>query len=312
MTDTTIGIDISKAHLDVATHPKGNAMQFTNNKKGHKALLRWIRTVDMKLIVFEPTGAYHRSLEQFLGMRNLPYVKVNPLHAKRFGEAMGKLVKTDVVDAKMLAFYGATLVPNPSSGKSQALVNLHELMVARKALIKDKTAAANRQHIQTISLLKRQLVKRLKQIDADITAIDRACREITNRDLVLKRRFEILKSIPGLGDITIFTLLAEMPELGSMDKRQAGALAGLAPVTRQSGNWKGQSFIQGGRADVRKALYMPALVATRFNPVLKAKYQAMMEAHKPFKIVITAIMRKLITIANALLRDNRKWNETPC
>jgi len=309
MTDTTIGIDISKALLDVATHPKGNTRQFTNNKKGHKALLKWIRPLDVKLIVFEPTGAYHRSLEQFLGMRNLPYVKVNPLHAKRFGEAMGKLAKTDVADAKMLAFYGVTLEPKPNTKKSQALVNLHELVVARKALIKDKTAAANRQHVQTISLLKRQLTRRLKQINTDITAIDKACREITDSNPALKCRFAILKSIPGLGDITICTLLAEMPELGSMDKRQAGALAGLAPITRQSGNWKGKSFIQGGRADVRKALYMPAMVATRFNPVLKAKYQAMMEAGKPFKIVITAIMRKLITIANALLRDNRKWNE---
>ena len=236
MTDFTIGIDISKAILDVATYPEKGTVQFTNDKKGHKAFLKWIRLMDVKLIVFEPTGAYHRSLEQFLGIRNLAYTKVNPLHAKRFGESLGKLAKTDMADAKMLAQYGAILEPTPNDCKSQALVNLHELMVARKALIKDKTAAANRQHIQTITLLKRQLTRRLKQINADIAAIDKACREITNSDLFLKRRFAILKSIPGLGDITIHTLLAEMPELGSMDKRQAGALAGLAPITRQSGN----------------------------------------------------------------------------
>jgi len=306
----TIGIDISKALLDVATYPDGQYKQFTNNKKGHKELLNWHDTLPAKLIVFEATGAYHRGLERFLGEHGLPYSIVNPRQARRFAEATGRLAKTDRVDALMLARFGELLEPAHSESKSQTLETLSELGAARRALAKDRTAAKNRRHNLLSPLLKRQVKRRLLQIETDIKAIDAACRQLIREDQPLARRFDILVSIPGLGEITAIIILAQMPELGNMDKRQTAALAGLAPITRQSGTWKGKSFIRGGRAHLRKALYMPALVACQFNHQLKQKYRKMIAAGKPAKVAITAIMRKLIIIANALIRDDRKWSES--
>ena len=309
MTELTIGIDISKALLDVATYPDGQYQQFTNDTKGHKAMVKWLGALNFKRIVFEATGAYHRGLEQFLDQRGYPFAKVNPRQARRFAEATGKLAKTDRVDSLMLARFGELLQPPHSESKSQTLVELAELQVARRGLIKDRTAAKNRQHNLVSPIIKRQVNRRLKQIEADIRTIDEACLTLVRADQQLHHRYDILVSIPGLGSLTAIIILAEMPELGNMDKRQTASLAGLAPITRQSGTWKGKSFIRGGRANLRQALYMPALVAIRFNQEMAAKYKTMTEAGKPAKVAITAIMRKLIITANSLLRDNRKWSK---
>jgi len=309
MSNVTIGIDISKALLDVATYPDGLFKQFTNNKKGHKELIKWLASLQTKLIVFEATGAYHRGLEHFLGEHGLPFSKINPRQARRFAEATGKLVKTDRVDALMLARFGELLEPPHSASKSQTLEELNELVGARRALVKDRTAAKNRQHNLRSPLLKRQTKHRLKQIKEQIKAIDARCMEMVQSDALLNKRYNILLSIPGLGALTAIIILSEMPELGTMDKRQTAALAGLAPVARQSGSWKGKSFIRGGRANLRQALYMPALVAIRFNEEMAQKYKSMTEAGKPAKVAITAIMRKLIITANSLLRDGRKWSK---
>ncbi len=219
------------------------------------------------------------------------------------------MAKTDRVDALMLAKFGELLEPPHSESKSQTLVELAELVVARRALVKDKTAAKNRQHNLVSPLLKRQTNRRLKQIEADIRVIDEVCLTLVRADQQLYYRFNILISIPGLGALTAIIMLSEMPELGSMNKSQAASLAGLAPITRQSGTCKGNSSIRGGRANLRQALYMPALIAIRFNQEMGTKYQAMIEKGKPAKVAITAIIRKLIITANSLLRDNRKWSK---
>lgn len=309
MNDVTIGIDISKALLDVATYPDGQLKQFTNTKKGHKELLKWLATMVTKLIVFEATGAYHRELERFLGEHGCPFCKVNPRQARQFAEATGRLAKTDKADALMLAMFGELLEPPHSESKSQTLDELAELVAARRALVKDRTAAKNRQHNLRSPLLKRQTTQRLKQIKKQIEIIDARCLDLVQSNALLSKRYNILLSIPGLGALTAIIILSEMPELGTMDKRQTAALAGLAPVARQSGTWKGKSFIRGGRANLRQALYMPALVAIRFNEEMATKYKTMREAGKPAKVAITAIMRKLIITANSLLRDGRKWSK---
>jgi transposase len=309
MSNTTIGIDISKALLDVAMHPQGEVKQFANDTAGHKALIRWLRAQNVFLTAFEATGAYHRLLERALSTAQLPYVRVNPLKARRFAEATGKLAKTDRIDALMLARFAAFLKPTPTKNRRQSVETLSELTVARQALVKDMTALKTRLHTLVSPILKRQANKRLELIQTQIKAIDAQCRKLVARDQELSRCMAILISIPGLGDVTAFVMLAAMPELGTMDKRQVAALAGLAPITRQSGTWQGKSFIRGGRTRVRKALYMPALVAIRFNQQFKAKYQSLTSAGKPAKVAITAIMRKLIIIANALIRDNRNWSE---
>jgi len=308
MTNITIGIDISKAYLDVATYPDGEVRQFDNDTKGHKRLVKWLSDFRIKYIAFEATGPYHRGLERFLGERGLPFSKVNPRQARRFAEAVGQLAKTDRIDALMLARFGELRDPRHSPAKSQIVDELGDLMGARRALIKDRTAARNRQQTMRSVLLKRQVKQRLKQIEEQIKAIDTRCQKLVHGDDLLTKRYAILVSIPGIGPLTSIIMLSEMPELGHMDKRQTAALAGLAPIIRQSGTWQGKSFIRGGRANLRRALYMPALVAIRYNEELAAKYHAMIKTGKPAKVAITAIMRKLIITANALIRDGRKWS----
>lgn len=305
------GVDIAKGHLDVHPHPSGAARRVTNDEAGHKALLAWLKGVIVGKVVFEATGAYHRSFERALATAGLPFAKVDPRRARRFAEASGRLAKTDRVDAAMLARFGALLQPEARAARSEALGELAELVAARRASVRDRAASMNRAETHRNALLKRQAAQRLKQIAAQIAATDRRCLEIVATDEMLGHRLAILQSIPGIGGATAVALLADMPELGQLEHKQAASLAGLAPVARESGTWRGRSIIRGGRAHLRQALYMPALVAMRFNEAMRAKYVAMTEAGKPAKVAITAIMRKLVVLANALLRDNRKWTPTP-
>lgn len=304
--DDTIGVDISKPALDVFWLGRREYRQFSNDRSGCAALIRWIGKAAVR-VVFEPTGAYHRLFEAALVAAGVPAVKVNPRSARRFAEAVGTLAKTDRIDAALLARMGAALDLEGRPARSETLHDLRELNVARQALVKDRTAAANREQIAVNPMVKRQLRARLKQIGAQLKEIDRAMATLVDADQGLARRREVLASIPGVGAVTAMAILIEMPELGALDNKQAASLAGLAPMTRQSGAWSGRARIRGGRQSLRTALYMPALVALRFNPDLKRKYQELKQAGKPSKVAITAIMRKLLVLANALLRDDRKW-----
>lgn len=313
MNPSTIGVDVSKDGLDAHRLADGASRRFVNDKAGCKALIKWLAATPVERVVFEPTGPYHRLLERALDVAGLPIAKVNPRQARRFAEAAGKLVKTDRADAAMLARMGEVLDLQPRPCVSQTIAELKELHLARAALIKDRTAAKNRSKAITLPLLEKQNKKRLAEIDVKIDEIDAAIEKLILDDPQLARRFEILLSIPGVSTITAFALLIEMPELGSLEGKQAASLAGLAPVQRQSGSWKGHAYIRGGRAFLRQALYMPALVACRFNKDSRAIYQKLVEAGKPAKVAITAVMRKLVLLANALLRDDRPWAENaPC
>jgi transposase len=307
MSEATIGIDISKDHLDVYRLPDGASRRFDNDAAGHRALIRWLGKQPIARVVFEATGRYHRALEQALGEAGLPLCKVNPKQARRFAEATGKLAKTDRADAAMLARMGAALQPEPRPAPSMNLNELRELHLARQALVKDRTAAKNRAKTLSIALLRRLAGQRLREIERQIAAIEAEIRNRLAADPVLANRLAILASIPGVGELTAFALLIDMPELGTLEGKQAASLAGLAPIARQSGSWTGRASIRGGRASVRSAVYMPALVAARFNPDLKARYDQLIAAGKPAKVALTAIMRKLIVLANALLKADRKW-----
>jgi transposase len=307
MNQDTIGVDISKDHLDAHRLADGASRRFVNDKCGHKAFRRWCVEKPVERVVFEPTGPYHRAFERALGQAGIPFAKVNPRQARRFAEATGKLAKTDRLDAAMLARMGSVLQLPVRPPRSEVILELKELHLAREALIKDRTAGKNRGKILMLKLLKSQNAQRLDQIERQIAAVEAAMRDIVRADADLCGRFDILVSIPGVSAITAFALLVEMPELGTLEAGEAGSLAGLAPIARQSGRWTGHAFIRGGRAGLRQALYMPALVATRFNPDLKAKYQQLIAAGKPAKVAIAAIMRKLIVLANALLKANRAW-----
>jgi transposase len=306
MTETNIGIDISKDHLDVHRLPGDERRRFDNSKAGHKALIRWIGDTPAR-VVYEPTGYYHRALERALAAAGMPIAKVNPRQARRFAEATGNLAKTDALDAAMLTRMGAVLSLEARPVPSAIINDLRDLRTARNALIKDQVAALTRAKAITLPLLKRHNAARLKQIEAQREAIDAEINALILGDPDLAQRFAILCSIPGIAEVSAAMLLIEMPELGSLDEKQVAALAGLAPIARQSGNWKGKSFIRGGRQQVRQGLYMPALVAIRFNADLKTKYEQLIKAGKAPKQAITAVMRKLIILANALLKKGRQW-----
>ena len=309
MTQYTIGVDVSKAHLDAHRLPDGLARQFTNDRQGFGAMIKWIGKLAVERVVYEPTGAYHRRFEDALARAGLPLAKVNPLQARRFAQARGTRAKTDKVDAAVLAHMGVALQPGICTVPSKMLRDLKELQVARQALIKDRTAAKNRSKFLRVPLLKKQSNLRLRQITHGLEAIEKAMLALIDDDRKTARAFEILCSIPGISNITAATLLVEIPELGTLEQKAVASLAGLAPFSRESGKWKGKRFIGGGRKFLREALYMPALVACTYNSDMKVVYQRLKDAGKPSKVAITAVMRKLIILANTLVKNNRVWSE---
>lgn len=305
--DQTIGVDISKDTIDVYMHPKGLRTRVPNSKSGFRALSEWLSTSEISQIIYEPTGQYHLAFEAYFLRLGVPLGKVNPRQARRFADAIGVQAKTDPIDAELLAQYGAMITIRPVAKRATKFNEMRELQSARRALIKDRIAASNRAASRICSLLKRQAKERISQIEQQLRAINAALREHVCSDELLKARFDILLTIPGVGETTAITLLVEMPELGELDHKAAASLAGLAPIARDSGTFRGRRFIQGGRAHLRQALYMPALVSIRHNPEFRAKYDLLISAGKAPKLAITVVMRKLLILANSLLRDGRLW-----
>ncbi len=307
MTEATIGNDFSKDHFDAHRLPDGARRRFTNDKRGYRAFRTWLKGWSIVRIVFEASGPYTLAFQEAMAEAGLPLAMVNPRQARRFAEAIGQLAKSDPVDAAMLARMGELLKPRLTPPPCKTLQSLRELETARRGLIKERTAARNRTQSSSLPLLRRQQVKRLKLIETQLAAIDKAMLEIVKQDPELARRFQILISIPAIGQVSAFAILTTLPELGSLEAKPLTALAGLAPFVRQSGKWKGRAKIKGGRADLRRALYLPAVVACRYNPDLAAKYDKLRAAGKLPKIAIVAVMRKLLILANALIRDDRNW-----
>ena len=310
MTHHTVGVDISKAHLDACRLPEGKAAKFTNDTAGFTALIAWAGS-SVNCVAYEPTGPYHRDFERALCQAKLPLTKVNPWQARRFAQATGQRAKTDAVDARMLAKMAATLKLRPTPLASQRQRRLRELHTGRNALVKQQTAVRNRSTHLTDPLLKRQHHTQLNMLKRQLVAIDAKIQQLIAAEPDLARKAAIIASIPGLGTSTAANLLAEMPELGNLTSKAAASLAGLAPIARDSGASTGRRFIQGGRHAVRRLLYMPALAAIRTNRDMQHTYQTLTQRGKPGKIAITAVMRKLIILTNVLIQQNRTWTEKP-
>jgi len=240
-----IGIDISKDRLDAFRLSSRQHNSFGNDKAGFKALLRWIGDTDGLRIVYEPTGPYPRGMEEALAKAGHALVKVNPRQARRFAEATGTQAKTDRVDAMLLARMGLALDLPPRPVRGELMNEFRELHVARLALIKDRTATGNRANTAAISLIRRQAKARLAIIEKQLAEIDETIAARITDDPELAGRLEILTSIPGIGAVTARMLLIEMPELGTLEPKQAASLAGLAPFARRSGKWKGKEMIRG-------------------------------------------------------------------
>lgn len=311
-----VGIDISKDRLDVACLPAavGSPRAFDNNAKGHAALIAWLKEIVPRLIVLESTGGYQRVVVAALAGANLPVVVVNPRQVRDFARALGLLAKTDAIDAMVLARFGQkvdpALRPLPDA-ESTALI---DLLARRRQLVELRTAESNRLGQAGSPRIKASIRAVLSTIEKQIAAIDDDLDDRIKRSPVWKAKEDLLTSVPGIGLITARTILACLPELGTVSRQSIAALVGVAPINRDSGTMRGKRTTWGGRKVVRSALYMAALVATRYNPILKAHYARLLAAGKAKKAALVAVLRKLLVTLNAILRTQTPWRnslETP-
>jgi transposase len=304
---SSVGIDVSKDWLDVHVLPSGEALRLPNTSEGIRRLKRWLARFDLALVVVEATGKWHRPLRRSLDASAIPVAVVDPFRVRMFAKAQGILAKTDRLDARVLAQFAAVMAPAVRAAEPQMLEELRELVVARASAVEQQTALKNQRSAATVKFLQRQLDRRIERGDQDNAELDTAILERINVDDGLARRYAILTSIAGIGFVVAATLLASLPELGSSTVKQIAMLAGLAPIADQSGKREGVRVVWGGRANVRRILYLAALTATRFNVDMKAFYQRMIAAGKPPKLAIIAIARKLAVLANTLISQNRMW-----
>jgi transposase len=255
----------------------------------------------------EATAKFHRQAHRTLHAAGLAVAIVNPLRARLFAEAVGQLAKTDRLDARLLALMGQTLEPKALAPAPEALEALQELAHARAAAVADQTALSNQRGASQTAFLKAELGRRLKTLASHIERLDAEIKRRLNADPGLKRRFDILLTIPGVGPVAAIALVIGLPELGNCSAKAACLLAGLAPLACDSGEKAGERHIRGGRAFVRTGIYLAALTAARCNPQLREDYKRLRDAGKKAKVAITAIMRKLVVLANVLLKEDRPW-----
>jgi transposase len=306
-TPTVVGIDVAKAKLDVATDPPTVAASFPSDPPGIARLLEALRDSDVALVVVEATGAYERPVVDALRAAGHPVAVVNPRQVRDFARADGRLAKTDRIDARVLALFGRRMQPEPGTPRPEAVARLDALLTRRRQLVGMRTMELNRSAQDAPTLAKRQIAEMIAVLDRQIAEIDGEIDGIIRGDERLRDDAKLLRTIPGIGPGTARLLLAEMPELGSANRGQVGALAGLAPFDFESGTFKGRKAIRGGRVDVRKGLYMAAVTACRVNPAIREFAARLKAKGKPFKVVITACMRKLLTIANTILKTRKAW-----
>ena len=304
--ETYVGIDVSKDRLDVAVLGEKQEKQVCNSQAGIKELVQWMQELQPELIVVEATGGYQRAVVEALFLAGLAVAVVNPARVRQFARACGLLAKTDKLDAQVLAVFGQRVQPKLYEGKSEAEKQLSALLVRRKQLEEMLKAEQNR--LRTISPSLRGSVERMIAIlKEEKKRLEEQIRELMNEQKAWQEQREILTSAPGVGMVTTATLLADLPELGKMDRKKIAALVGVAPMNFDSGKKRGYRKTKGGRTDVRSVLYMSTLVATRYNPVIQAQYQHLLKRGKEKKVALTACMRKFLTILNAMLRDHQPF-----
>jgi transposase len=301
------GIDVCKAWLDVYLHPIGRRFRVANGKEGCKQLRLELSGFPVALIVVEATGKLHRLCHRMLSAAGFAVAIVNPYRSRKLADAFGQLAKTDAIDARMLALYGEVIGPEATPVPAKTLAELQEFVLARQAAKAGETALNNRYGAAESLALKRLLKTQLNAQARLIAGLEAAIKALLSSDAGLKRRYEILTSIEGIGPIAAVTLVACLSELGLLAGAQIAALTGVAPMNCDSGEMRGQRSIKGGRAHVRTALYMAAVTAIRCNPDMKAFYARLRAAGKATKVALTAVMRKLVLLANTLIREDRYW-----
>jgi transposase len=277
------------------------------NAAGIEQLAKRLRTLSPDVVALEATGGFETVVAATLAAADFPVVIVNPAQVRAFAKAIGQRAKTDPIDADVIAHFAEATRPQVRPLPDEATRLLADLVARRRQIVDMIGAERQREKRMTVAHLRKSIARLLKALEKELAGLNTDIDNMVRGSPVWREKEDLLKSVPGVGPAIASTLIAELPELGKCSRREIAALAGLAPFTRQSGQWRGKSFIGGGREAVRTALFMGAMVAMRRNPVLKAFFQRLVAAGKPKMIALIAVARKLLTILNALLRDNRPW-----
>jgi transposase len=305
--DIIVGIDVSKDRLDVAVLPSGTAFHVANNHAGIDDLVGRLTTQGAAVVALEATGGFEMVAVAALSSAGFAVAVVNPTQVRAYANALGRRAKTDPIDAAVIAAFVAAVKPPIRPLRDAETQGLSALVDRRRQIVQMIVAEENRLRMALEKPTQKSIKRLLAALNRELESLHADLDEQIRKSPLWRVREQLLVSMPGVGPATARTLLAEMPELGSLDRRQIAALAGLAPWTRQSGKWKGKSFIGGGRGKVRTVLFMAALVAIRHNPVLKAFRDRLVASGKARIVAVVATMRKLLTILNAMIRDNKPW-----
>jgi len=307
MEPTIIGIDVSKDRLDVHVRPSGESFTVAHNAAGLDQLVERLRALAPQLVALEATGGFEVIATAALAAAGLPVVVTNPAQIRAFASALGQRAKTDPIDAGVIARFAEATRPTPRPLPDEATRLLADLVTRRRQIVAMITAERQRERHFIAPRLKRSAARLIAALERELAELDTSIDEAVRASPAWREAEDLLASVPGIGKTIARTLIAELPELGSLDRREIAALAGLAPFTRQSGQWRGKAAIAGGRASVRAALFMGAMVARRHNPTLRAFFDRLLAAGKPRMLALVAVARKLLTILNAILRDRTPW-----
>jgi transposase len=306
MDNVVVGIDVAKAGLDVHVLPSGEAFAVDRDAAGIDALIARLRPLAPAMVALEATGGLESVVAASLGSAGLPVVVVNPAQVRAFAQALGKRAKTDPIDAAVIARFALATKPAIRPLADAETTALADLIARRRQIIHMITAEGQREK-RASKRMKKSIQRLRKALQKELTDIESEIDDSVRGSPVWHHNEELLVSVPAVGPAIARTLIAELPELGTLDRREVAALAGLAPFTRQSGQWRGKAFIAAGRASVRSPLFMGAMVAAKHNPVLKAFYERLIAAGKPKMVALIAVARKLLTILNAIIRDQKPW-----
>jgi len=305
--EINVGVDTGKTQLDIYIRPLDIFFTVSNDAEGIKEAIVKLKKHRPDRIIIEATGRLEHAFIVACGKATLPFVVANPIHIRRFAGAIGQVAKTDKLDAQLIAHYGEAIKPSLSQLKPEVMQLMSDLLARRQQLIKLQTMEKNRLRImpkEVLSSIKPILTaikKQLEKTEQKLLKLIESCPEY-------KEKKEIIKSMPGVGDVMTFSLLSNMPELGYLSNKQAAALVGVAPINRESGAYKGARRIRGGRSQIRTVMFMGMMSAIQCNPVFKATYQRLVAAGKPRKVAIIACLRKMVVMLNAMVRDGQHWN----
>jgi transposase len=302
-----IGIDVAKDHLDVHVRPTDEAFHVDYDDAGLVTLLERLRAVTPAVIVLEATGGYEVPLAATLASAGLPVAVVNPRQVRDYARALGHLAKTDTLDARVIARFAEAVRPAARPVPDEQAQALGELIARRRQLVDMLGAEQNRRRLLRDRRVQRHLDAHIAWLEEALRRLDHDLTTLVRSTPAWREADDLLRSVPGIGPVTASTLIADLPELGRLDRRRIAALAGLAPFARDSGTFRGRRMIAGGRPHIRRVLYMATLSAIKCNPAIRVFHQRLVAAGRPGKLAITAAMRKLLTILNAMLRDRRPW-----